>query len=114
MDFNVLLNDPDVLRLDINTLMYRLVKLIHSPSLSVFKHHPRLGNLLQQSRVASERMIILKKLDMDCYDLDLLTCSNSTFLKYDHCNFQTDFEFYQFIEISYVDEYLFLKLVFAS
>lgn len=81
MDFNNLLNDPDVLKIDINTLMYRLVKLVHSPSLSVFKQHPRLGELIRNSGVASERMLILKRLDMDCFDLNLLTCQNSQFLK---------------------------------
>lgn len=81
MDFNDLLNDPDVLGMDINTLMYRLAKIVHSPSLNVFKQHPRVGRLVQNSGVASERMLILKQLDMDCYDLALLTCHTSSFLR---------------------------------
>ncbi len=81
VDPSVLTQDPDIYMMNNDDLLYRLLKVIESPHLNVYKDHPKLPTLLRGARVANERLNILKKLDMKCFNVSLLTGSTESFFR---------------------------------
>ncbi|XKL61525.1 hypothetical protein PGB90_008582 [Kerria lacca] len=82
IDSSILTKYPQIIEMDANILMYRILKLINSPTLTIFKDHPKFGSLLISGPKVLERINILQELNMNCYDICLLTCSSKVFFKH--------------------------------